>query len=119
MRRLTYAVAALVVVVVIGTIGFHRVVPEPWLQSFYRSMVTVSLTGLDTVPRNDGARVLTIFMVLAGITIFAYVGSLVVEAIARGGICGLGAERRGRRGIDTRRGRHMLCGFGRGGRRRA
>jgi voltage-gated potassium channel len=117
MRRLMYAVAALVVVVVIGTIGFHRVVPEPWLQSFYRSMVTVSLTGLDTVPKNDGARLLTIFMVLAGITIFAYVGSLVVEAIARGVIGGLWAERRRRRAIDKLRDHYIICGFGRVGRR--
>jgi voltage-gated potassium channel len=117
MRRLTYAVAALVVVVVTGTIGFHRVVPEPWLQSFYRAMVTVSLTGLDTVPKNDGARLLTIFMVLAGITIFAYVGSLVVEAIARGVIGGLWAERRRRRAIDKLRDHYIICGFGRVGRR--
>src|SRR5437762_4254685 len=117
MRPLMYAVAALVVVVVIGTIGFRRVVPEPWLQSFYRSMVTVSLTGLDTVPKNDGARLLTIFMVLAGITIFAYVGSLVVEAIARGVIGGLWAERRRRRAIDALRDHYIICGFGRVGQR--
>ena len=117
MRRLAYAIAALVFVLAIGTIGFRHFGHEPWLQSFYRSMVTVSLTGLDTVPKNDGARLLTIFMVLAGITIFAYVGSLVVEAIARGVIGGLWAERRRRRAIDNLRDHYIICGFGRVGRR--
>ena len=117
LRRLVYAVLALVLVLAVGTLGFRHFVHEPWLQSFYRSIVTVSLTGLDTVPRNDGARVLTIFMVLAGITIFAYVGSLVVEAIARGVIGGLWAERRRRRAIDKLRDHYIICGFGRVGRR--
>jgi voltage-gated potassium channel len=117
MRRLAYAILGLVVVILLGTFGFHHFVREPWLQSFYRSMVTVSLTGLDTVPRNDGSRILTIIMVLAGITIFAYVGSLVVEAIARGVIGGLWAERRRRRAIDNLRDHYIICGFGRVGRR--
>ena len=117
LRRLAYAVTALVVVLAFGTIGFRHFVHEPWLDSFYRSMVTVSLTGLDTVPKSDGARVLTIFMVLAGITIFAYVGSLVVEAIARGVIGGIWAERRRRRAIERLRDHYIICGFGRVGRR--
>ncbi len=90
---------------------------ESWLQSFYRSVVSSSLTGLDTVPKNDSARVLTIFLVLAGISIFAYIGSLVVEAIARGVIGGLWAERRRRRAIEALRDHYIICGFGRVGRR--
>jgi voltage-gated potassium channel len=117
LRRLAYAVTALAGVLAVGTIGFHHSLREPWLQSFYRAIVSVSLTGLDTVPKNDGARVLTIFMVLAGITIFAYVGSLVVEAIARGVIGGLWAERRRRRTIERLRDHYIICGFGRVGRR--
>jgi voltage-gated potassium channel len=116
-RRLAYAVTALAVVLGLGAVGFRHFLHEPWLQSFYRAIVSVSLTGLDTVPKNDGARLLTIFMVLAGITIFAYVGSLVVEAIARGVIGGLWAERRRRRAIDKLRDHYIICGFGRVGRR--
>jgi voltage-gated potassium channel len=117
LRRLAYAIAALVGVVTVGMVGFHHFLREGWLQSFYRAMVSVSLTGLDTVPRNDGARILTIFMVLAGISIFAYVGSLVVETIARGVIGGLWAERRRRRAIESLRDHFIICGFGRVGRR--
>src|SRR5439155_251790 len=90
---------------------------ESWLQSFYRAVVSSSLTGLDTVPRNDAARLVTIFLVLAGISIFAYIGSLVVEAIARGVIGGLWAERRRRRAIEALRDHYIICGFGRVGRR--
>src|SRR5438874_8223058 len=105
------------VVLVAGTVGFRAALHESWLQSFYRAVVSSSLTGLDTVPRNDAARLVTIFLVLAGISIFAYIGSLVVEAIARGVIGGLWAERRRRMAIEALREHYIICGFGRVGRR--
>src|SRR5437879_12401823 len=104
-------------VLAVGTVGFRLAIHESWLQSFYRAVVSSTLTGLDTVPPNDSARILTIFLVLAGISIFAYIGSLVVEAIARGVIGGLWAERRRRRAIEALRDHYIICGFGRGGRR--
>ena len=116
-RRFGYALAAMVSVLAVGTVGFRAALDESWLQSFYRAVVSSSLTGLDTVPRNDSARILTIFLVLAGITIFAYIGSLLVEAIARGVIGGMWAERRRRRAIEAMRDHYIICGFGRVGRR--
>src|SRR5919205_1132782 len=116
-RRILYALAALGFVLALGTFGFRWSLDEGWLQSFYRALVSASLTGLDTVPKNDSARILTIFIVLAGISIFAYVGSLVVEAIARGVIGGMWAERRRRRALESLRDHYIICGFGRVGRR--
>jgi len=55
----------------------------------------------------------TIFLVVAGISIFAYIGSLVVKAIARGVIGGLWKERRRRRAIDALRDHYIICGFDR------
>jgi voltage-gated potassium channel len=115
--RLVGVLAVLVCVLAVGTLGFHLILDESWLQAFYRAVVSSSLTGLDTVPRNDAARVLTIFMVLAGISIFGYIGSLVVEAISRGVVGGMWAEKRRRRRIDALRDHCIICGYGRVGRR--
>jgi voltage-gated potassium channel len=116
-RRFAYAVSAMVLVLGLGTVGFRWSIDESWLQSFYRSVVSSTLTGLDTTPKNNSARLITIFLVLAGISIFAYIGSLVVEAIARGVIGGMWAERRRRRAIEALREHYIICGFGRVGRR--
>jgi voltage-gated potassium channel len=116
-RRFAFAVLAMLIVLGLGTVGFRWSVDEPWLQALYRSVVSSTLTGLDTTPKNNSARLITIVLVLAGISIFAYIGSLVVEAIARGVIGGTWAERRRRKAIDALREHYIICGFGRVGRR--
>jgi voltage-gated potassium channel len=116
-RRVAYAAAGLVVTLIFGTIGFHHYLDEGWLQAFYRSIVTASLTGLDTVPRNDGARVITMLVVLAGLVLIGYVGAAIVEAIAGDAITGALAGRRRQRAIERLRDHFIIYGYGRVGRR--
>jgi voltage-gated potassium channel len=106
-----------VAVLVGGTVGFHETLKETWLQSFYRSVVTASLTGIDSEPDTNGARILTIVMVLCGITIFGYLAAVIVEAIAGGVLTGALAERRRRRAIESLHDHFIICGYGRVGRR--
>ncbi|MGL6279048.1 MAG: hypothetical protein ACRC50_05780, partial [Gaiella sp.] len=49
-RRLLTAQLAFVVVLAIGTVGFHLLIGEGWVAAFYRAVVTTTLTGLDTPP---------------------------------------------------------------------
>jgi voltage-gated potassium channel len=110
-------VAALVLVLIGGTIAFHESLHESWMQSAYRTVVTISLAGLDTVPQNDWARLVSIVLVLAGLTIFAYIATVLVEGIARGVFTGAFAERRRRRTIEHLSDHYIICGYGRVGRR--
>jgi voltage-gated potassium channel len=114
-RRIGFALAALATVLGTGTVGYRWSLHESWLQSFYRSVVTSALVGLDTVPKNDSARILSIFMVFAGVTIFAFVASTLVESIARGVLTGAFAEKRRRRAIENLRDHYIICGYGRVG----
>jgi voltage-gated potassium channel len=116
-RRIAYALAAAVAVIAAGTIGFHNTTHEGWIQSFYRAIVTSSLTGLDTVPSNDSTRLISIALVLSGLTIFAFIATILVEGIAGGVFTGALAERRRRRTIEQLRDHYIICGYGRVGRR--
>jgi voltage-gated potassium channel len=100
-----------------GTVGFRLIQHESWLQSFYRAVVTATLTGLDTVPSSNGARLLSIAMVFAGLTIIAYTGAVIVESIAGGVLTGVIAERRRERTIEGMQDHYVICGYGRVGRR--
>jgi len=117
LRQIVRLLAAIGVTLAGGTIGFHETLSETWMQSFYRSVVTATLAGLDTVPRNDGARIISIVLVLCGLTIIAYAGAVIVEAIAGGVFTGVLAERRRERTIERLNDHFIICGYGRVGRR--
>jgi voltage-gated potassium channel len=114
-RRIGFGLAGFAVVMAIGTVGFRWALHESWLQAFYRSIVTSALVGLDTVPRNDAARILSIFMIFAGVTIFGFLATTIAESIARGVITGAWAEKRRRRAIDRLKDHFIICGYGRVG----
>jgi voltage-gated potassium channel len=117
LRQIVRLAAAIVLSMAGGTVAFHETLSETWLQAFYRSVVTATLAGLDTVPRNDGARIVSIVLVLCGLTIIAYAGAVIVEAIAGGVLTGVLAERRRERTIQRMQDHFIICGYGRVGRR--
>ena len=49
-------VAAVAVVFVGGTAGFMSILHEAWIAALYRTIVTASLTGLDTTPHGTAPR---------------------------------------------------------------
>ena len=117
LRRIARLYAAAVALLGVGTIGFKLIVGESWLDSFYRTVVTATLNGLDSPPQGAGGKLWTVAVVLGGVTIFAYVGAAVVEAIAGGILTGALAERRRWKTIERLQDHFIICGYGRVGRR--
>jgi voltage-gated potassium channel len=102
-----------VALTLIAGLGFHSILGEGWFQAFYRSILTATLSGVDTSPGSDGARILSILLVLAGLAIIAYAGAVIVEAIAGGVFTGVLAERRRERTIQRMQDQFIICGYGR------
>ena len=116
-RRMLAAFLAVAAVFAAGTIGFHASSEEGWLDSFYRTVVTSSLTGMDSPPHGRWGRLLSIALILFGVAIFAYVAALVVETIAAGLIGGAWREKKRVKEIDALSNHTIICGYGRVGRR--
>jgi voltage-gated potassium channel len=116
LRQVQLAVAAFVVALFAGAAAFRLTLPEGALQSFYRSTVTISLTGIDTKPGSTGGQITTIVLILAGMAIYGFLASAIVELIAHGVLSGAWAERRRRRVIEDLSEHYVICGFGRVGR---
>jgi voltage-gated potassium channel len=116
-RRFVYAVLAFVAVLAIGTVGFHAIIGEGWVASFYRAIVTTTLTGLDSAPHGTGSELFTVALLLAGVAVFLYIAGAIVELIARGVLEDVLGERRKRRVIERMKDHTIICGFGRVGRR--
>jgi voltage-gated potassium channel len=118
-RRVAIILAAVVVVFAGGTAGFMAILHESWHAALYRTIVTASLTGLDTTPRGPGAELLTVVLVLAGVTIFGYLAVQLVDSVTREILGGAWRERKQRKMIDQLRDHVIVCGYGRVGRRAA
>jgi len=116
-RQVARLLVAVAVTLVVGTIAFRETLHEPWFQSFYRAVVTTTLTGLDSIPSNDSARIVSLALVVAGVTIIAYAGAVIFESIAGGVFTGALAERRRERTIEHLRDHFIICGYGRVGQR--
>ena len=116
-RQLARLLVAVAVTLVVGTIAFRETLHEPWFQSFYRAVVTVTLTGLDSIPTNDSSRIVSLVLVVAGVTLIAYAGAVIFESIAGGVLSGALAERRRERTIQQLHDHFIICGYGRVGQR--
>jgi len=112
-------VASVVLVFTGGTIGFMSILGESWHEALYRTIVSASLTGLDTTPHGLAAESLTIVIVLAGVAIFGYLAAQVFDSIAHGVLAGAWKEKKRRKMIDELRDHIIVCGYGRVGRRAA
>jgi voltage-gated potassium channel len=116
-REITILVAAVVIVFTGGTLGFMHLLHESWHQALYRTIVTASLTGLDTTPQGLGAEMLTIGVVLSGVAIFGYFAAQIFDSIAHRVMGGAWREKKRGKMIDELRNHIIVCGYGRVGRR--
>ncbi len=119
LRRVALAVTLAAALVIGGTVGFHDLLHEHWTDAFYRTAVTVTLTGLDSSPRGAGAKYLTILLALGGVAILGYVVAQAFQSIADDIASDARKDKKRRRMIDSIEDHFIICGYGRVGRRAA
>ena len=115
-RRFLIALAGFALVLTVGTIVFHFALGEGWIASLYRSVVTVTLTGLTSPPGGAWSQIFTMILLFSGVAIFLYVAGAIVEVISRGVATGAWAERKRSRTIAKLEHHYIICGYGRVGR---
>ena len=115
-RRIALTATAIALVFVAGTIGFHEMLDESWHAAFYRTVITATLTGLDSQPKGVDAELLTIVIALSGVAIFGYLVAQAIEAIASEVTANARKEKRRLRMIDQLEDHFIICGYGRVGR---
>ena len=116
-RRFGYALLAFAAILAVGTLAFQGLLGEGWVASFYRAVVSTTLTGLDTAPDNDVAKLFTVVLLFAGVAVFFYIAGVVVDVITRGVFSDVVGQRRRRRAIGELHDHVIICGYGRVGRR--
>jgi len=115
-RRLLRALAALALLFVVATIGFHTLGPgASWLDSIY--MVVISLSGVgygeivDT-STSPTLRVFNIVVLIIGLSMIVYVFSLLTAFLVEGNFGARFRRRRMERRIANMTGHFVVCGAG-------
>jgi voltage-gated potassium channel len=116
-RNLKFLAAALSLVVVLGTTGFHYIEGWPWFDGFYMVITTLTTIGYqETHPLSHAGRVFNVFIIMAGVSlVFLGIGAL-TQALLEFELQNFFGRRRMEREIGRLSGHYIICGAGRVGR---
>jgi voltage-gated potassium channel len=115
-RHLRFGLAALVGILVTGTVGYV-ILGFSVLDAVYQTVTTVSTVGFREVhPLSSAGQIFTIALILVGVGTALYVFTQLLEAVVKGQIAELVGRRRMDRRIARMSGHVIVCGFGRVGR---
>src|SRR5438309_1296359 len=115
-RRLGFLLAALALVVIVGTVGFALIEGVSIAYAFEWTVDTITTLGSIPDPPDTGARILKVCLELFGIGTLFYGLATVAEFFVSGQLSGLLEDRRTQRMIDSYSDHFIVCGFGRVGR---
>src|SRR3990170_4856102 len=114
-RRLEQAFAALIVVTVVGVVGFSIIGQGRYsvVDAAYMTVITLTTVGFGEIidmSQNPAGRVFTIGLLLVGMGIVAYAVPLGAAFLIEGQLNHIFARRRMDKQIDRMAGHHVVCG---------
>jgi voltage-gated potassium channel len=116
-NRLRNALLLFPAVLVGGTLSYHLVEGWGYFDSFYMTVITVSTVGFREVRElSAGGRMLTLALIIVGISVLAYAGSGLMEDLVENRIRRMLGRRRLEKTINHFKNHIIVCGYGRMGR---
>ncbi|MBW2184404.1 MAG: two pore domain potassium channel family protein [Deltaproteobacteria bacterium] len=111
--RLIPALATLIIVIIIGTIGYHLIEGWNFLDSCYMVIITLFTVGFQEVHSlSQYGRIFTMCIIVVGVGTAVYAGSQLVKIIVEGEVIGYGRRRKMEKEIKEMKDHFIICGFG-------
>jgi len=115
-RRIQFALLAVLAVVVAGSIGYIVLGFSP-LDAVYQTVTTITTVGFREVhPLGTAGKIFTIVLIIVGVGTALYAFSVVLESLVEGHLRQHFERRRMERDIGRISGHTIVCGWGRVGR---
>ena len=115
-RNALQIVYLLLLILVVGTLGYHFIEGWPLFDSLYMSVITLATVGYgETHPLTTYGRIFTMFLILGGMGIILYGISELTQFIVQGGIGGILRRRKMERIVKKISHHYILCGAGKNG----
>jgi voltage-gated potassium channel len=117
LRHLRKIGILLVLVMAIGTAGYHYIEGWPWFDGFYMVITTLTTIGYQEVhPLSHAGRIFNVFVILGGVSLLLIGIGLLSQALLEFELQSFFGRRRMEREIGRLDGHYIICGMGRVGR---
>ena len=115
-NELILALLLFLLLITAGSIGYHYSQNYPWIDAVYMTVITVTTVGFGEVhPLNDHGKLLTIFLILSSIIIYAYAITIITEYVVGENIFKKLIEKRMEKKIKKLQNHVVIAGYGRTG----
>jgi voltage-gated potassium channel len=116
-KRMLFIGAAMLAVLLIGTVGLVLIDGYPVFDAFYMTLFTVATVGYSELhPLSQTGRVFNSFIIFFGVTLMFFAIGAMTQTIVQLELGDIFDKRRMRRMIDKLANHYIICGFGRVGR---
>lgn len=114
------AVFLLVVLLLIGVIGYKMISGYSWVDALYMTVITLTTVGFGEVnPLDEQSKIFTIFLILASVVIVGYAFSIITEYILSKNNVEELIYKKMQKKIDSFKDHIVICGYGRNGKQAA
>lgn len=116
-KKLYYAIAMVMLVLVVGILGFYFIEDYSVLDSVFMTVITVATVGYREVKElDDAGKIFTSILIIFSIGTFAYAVSVITRYIIEGEFQTYFRHYRVNKEIQKLKNHVIVCGFGRNGR---
>lgn len=119
-EKIFTAIILLIILLIIGVLGFRIISEYSWIDSFYMTVITVTTVGFGEVqPLDDTAKIFTIFLILTSVVILGYAIKVITEYILSQNNFEELKQKKMQKKIDSFNNHIIICGYGRNGKQAA
>lgn len=113
-KKIIFLLSCLFGTFVFGTLSYHYIENMPLFESFYMTLITISTVGFEELyPLSKAGRIVTMVIIIAGITIVAYSAGSLVRILIEGELRKTLGRRKLDKQISALRNHYIVCGYGR------
>ncbi len=112
--KLRISLILLIAIVTLGTVGYTTIEQMGVFDSFYMTLITISTVGFSEItPLSQPGRILTVFIIISGISLLTYTLSQIVTVLIEGELVKILGRRKLGKQITDLKDHFIVCGFGR------